>query len=45
MKEIEFRALRRSATLDVALLLPMDAGTPIPAIWSFIRDSCSDWTA
>ena len=37
VKEIEFRALRRSATLDVALLLPMDAGTPNPSYLEFYQ--------
>ena len=37
VKEIEFRALRRSATLNVALLLPMDAGTPNPSYLEFYQ--------
>ena len=37
VKEIEFRALRRSATLDVALMLPMDAGTPNPSYLEFYQ--------
>lgn len=45
VKEIEFRALRRSATLDVALMLPIAVdGDANSNYLEFYRDFCSDWT-